>query len=129
MNNKYNDQIHYFEKTPLNHKREEKVAREIRDILSKLFFRSNFTDPNLFDKIININEVVVSKDLSHAKVYFSCFEHIDDDALLNSLNKIASNCRREIGKTMHIKTIPQLHFIPDNQAEKLENLQKMLEKL
>ncbi|MFL1780585.1 30S ribosome-binding factor A [Candidatus Hepatincolaceae symbiont of Richtersius coronifer] len=146
-----------------------RVGKEIKNILSDLFTKTQIKDPILFDKIIIISEVVVSPDLSHAKVYVfpwintsyqkkEIFEEEDlarginllvasdlskqqntqeirdkdnllnkdnNKILLKALKNNAGFFRHVIGKNLHIKIIPLLDFVIENQFDKIEEVEAM----
>lgn len=111
-------------------KRPMQVGKEIKNIISDLLNRSQIKDPFLFDSCVIISDVVVSKDLSRAKVYFYPLgNRINIDNLLDAFKKNAHIFRRHIGKKLHIRTIPLLDFCVENQFDKLEEVEEMFKKI
>lgn len=65
--------------------------------------------------MITLTEVQVTPDYAHAKVYFTTLQDNSDQiqAILTGLHKAAGFLRMQLGKRLHIHTLPQLHFVHD----------------
>jgi ribosome-binding factor A len=71
----------------------------------------------------------VTRDLAHAKVFFTCFgtakEAGEHERLLNG--KLAGFMRHELARRMSLRTLPELHFVYDASIEgELRALQERL---
>lgn len=125
----FNNQIVKNNKTVSN--RPDRVAKEIKVILSDIFAKSQIRDPLLFDKMILISDVFITSDLSLAKIYISPWNMDTDESLLiKTLNKHIPFFRHKIAKALRIKVIPNLIFKIDYQFDKIEeanNLFKLIE--
>lgn len=97
-------------------KRSERMNRVLREELSSLILRE-LHDPRIGS--ITLTEVSTSDDLSNARVYFTT--HEKDPELLKQqqkgLSSAASFLRGELGKRLHVRRIPQLHFTRDEAIE------------
>jgi ribosome-binding factor A len=68
--------------------------------------------------MVSISAVQVSRDLSHAKVYVSVLGNEEQSAgSVTVLNHAAGFLRHRLGKSMHIRVIPNLHFFHDRSLE------------
>lgn len=78
--------------------------------------------------MFSISEVDVTNDLKHAKVYVSVFstDKEKSQATFEAICDSAKAVRTELSKTMHIRTVPELHFVPDNSAEYGNKIDKIL---
>lgn len=96
---------------PKDYSRSERIASQIQRELASLV-RNELKDPRLMSP--SILEVQVSKDLSHAKVYFSVLdpEHAADS--LKALISASGFLQREIGKTLKARITPKLSFVYDD---------------
>lgn len=120
----FNNQIIKNNKATSN--RPDRVAKEIKVILSDIFAKSQIRDPLLFDKMILISEVFITSDLSLAKIYISPWEmDIDSKLLLKTLNKHIPFFRHKITKALKIKVIPNLIFLMDDQFDKMDEAREM----
>jgi len=99
------------------------LRRELADIL-----REQVKDPRI--KLITVQEVRVSRDLAHAKVYFTCFpadEGGDEQQrLLNG--RLAGFLRHELAVRSRLRTVPELHFVHDESIAHGERLSNLIER-
>jgi ribosome-binding factor A len=101
---------------PKDFSRTLRVGEQIRRELAVLL-RGGVKDPRI--GMVTITDVEVSKDLAHAKVYFTTFGN--QQAVLDSkqgLESAAGFLRRELGRHMKIRTVPDLRFLYDDTQQK-----------
>jgi ribosome-binding factor A len=106
--------------------RTERIGAALQRELTEIF-REQVRDPRF--KRITVQEVRVSRDLSHAKVYFTCFP-LDEDAheqarLLNG--RLAGFLRSELAHRVRLRTVPQLKFVHDDSVARGERLAHLIE--
>ncbi len=94
-----------------DYSRSERLASQIQRELASLI-QSGIKDPAL--GMPSILEVEVSRDLAHARVYFSLLDPDDAAASLQALNRAAGFLQREIGKRIKSRVTPRLSFIYDD---------------
>jgi len=100
---------------PREFPRTRRVGEQIQRELAELI-RSELKDPRL--GMVSISAVQVSRDLSHAKVYASVLGSEEQStASIKVLNHAAGFLRHKLGKLMHIRVIPELHFFLDRSLE------------
>jgi len=108
------------------HARTERIGTELQRELAQIL-RTEVRDPRL--KLITLQEVRVSRDLAHAKVYFTCFPGDQGGAgqerLLNG--KLAGFLRRALARRARLRTTPQLRFIHDQSIAQGEHLSHLIE--
>ena len=98
----------------------EQIRRELTVII-----REEIKDPRVKD--FSISEVVVSDDLANAKIFYMPFADNSDLAdLQKGLQSAATYLRKELGKTLHIRSVPRLTFHYDDSLERSERLEKIL---
>lgn len=99
-----------------NRTRLPRVAEGIREELAELISR-HVKDPRV--GFVTITAVDVSPDFAHAKVYVSTLaDQATIPELLEGLQHAAGFLRRELGRRLHIHTIPQLTFVYDESIER-----------
>ncbi len=107
--------------------RTERIGAELKRVLA-VFVRDQVKDPRLTS--ITVHEVRVTKDLAHAKVYFTCFaadqEAREQERLLNG--RLAGFLRHALAKEVRLRTIPQLHFVHDESIGYGERLTSLIDK-
>lgn len=101
----------------------ETMKREI-----SLIVQQELSDPRL--ALITISRAEVSRDLQHAKIYFSALG--DETRAVHAKNGLDSAkglIRRTVAKRLRMKFIPELIFIHDNSLEYVTHLREEMEKL
>jgi ribosome-binding factor A len=92
-----------------------RVADQIQRDLSEII-AFELKDPRV--GMITISEVQVTPDYAHAKVFFTTLA--DDpkvvQATLEGLGKASGFLRGQLGKRLHIHTLPQLTFVHDTST-------------
>ena len=91
--------------------RNERLASQIQRELAALI-QTEMKDPRL--GMPSILEVQVSKDLAHARVFFSVLNPEDAEPCLEALHRASGFLQREIGKCIKSRVTPKLNFIYDD---------------
>lgn len=101
----------------------EDVHRELCDI-----FRS-LKDPRISD-LITIVRAEVTNDLSYATVYVSDLGGIERaKESVKGLKSASGFIRRELGKRLKLRAVPELRFIADDSIERSADISKLLNEL
>jgi ribosome-binding factor A len=113
--------------------RSERVSSQMQKELA-LVLQRDLADPRL--GFITINEVVITKDLSYAKIYVTVLNADDagKKAQVKLLNEMAPVIRHYVAKRMKLRHISELRFLYDDSfdtgmrvAELLSDLPKLPE--
>jgi ribosome-binding factor A len=100
---------------PREFPRTRRVGDQIQRELAELI-RGELKDPRL--GMVSISAVEVSRDLSHARVHVSVLGNETQTAeSLKILQHAAGFLRHKLGKSMHMRVIPELHFHLDRSLE------------
>ena len=107
-------------------KRTDRIAEMMQRKLAQII-KEEVRDPRL-PGFITISAVTVTRDLGHAKIYFTV---LNDEAGMAEaiLNASASYLRSALARTLTIRTVPQLHFILDKSIEYGRNLSKLIDQV
>ena len=102
------------------------VEAKIHRILSETIIH-DIKDPRL--KNISINEVRLSPDLSNAKIYCSSFTLGKNDSteIINLISKASGIFKKNIGKRVSLKKIPQLSFVFDDHEKYANQLTDLID--
>jgi ribosome-binding factor A len=94
--------------------------RELADIL-----RDEVRDPRL--GMVTIQEVRITRDLAHAKVFFTCMgsDAKDTGKLLN--RTLAGFLRHELARRIRVRSTPELHFVYDESIERGARLADLIQ--
>ncbi len=76
-----------------------------------------------------LTKVNVSRDLSFAKVYYTLLDTIGRDEVQTALDSVRTQLRAMLGKEMHLRTIPELHFVYDDSEAKARAMDELLDKV
>ena len=100
---------------PREFPRTRRVGEQIQRELAELI-RTELKDPRL--GMVSISAVQVSRDLGHAKVHVSVLGTEEQSReSVKVLNHAAGFLRHKLGKLLHIRVIPELHFFLDRSLE------------
>ena len=99
----------------------ELIKRELVLLLS-----NGTKDPRLKDVIIT--DVIVSRDLTSAKVFFSVDDESHND-VSNLLNKASGFFRSSLSKALDLRHTPSLNFIYDTAPNTGARMDDLLNKL
>lgn len=110
---------------PREFHRSQRIAEEIQRSLSEII-RLRLKDPRL--EKITVTEVKVSRDLSHAKVYYSSFQmNADREMLTEGLAESAGKIRQLLGREMRMRRVPELHFEYDLTLEQAQRVSQLID--
>ncbi len=90
-----------------------------------LLLRDEAKNPRLSE--VTIQEVRVTRDLSHARVYFTVLDSSEAAAFTEMLEHAAGFLRRRLGQIMKLRTVPELHFVYDRSIEEGQRLTALIE--
>ena len=94
--------------------------------------RRRAKDPQLSAAMFSFVSVEVSPDLSHANVRVSVLVPPDqaaDDAkaaVIAALTRSEPFLHREMGKELHMRRVPRLHFILDESIEEADRMTTLM---
>lgn len=106
--------------------RSQRVASQLQRELADLI-RSELDDPRL--GWVTVDDVEVSRDLSLAKVYVSTLATDQIDSTLEVLSAAAPFLRHELGKRLHLRSIPVVRFCKDIAVERGRRINQLLDEI
>ena len=100
---------------PKEFPRTRRVGEQIQRELAALI-HDELKDPRL--GMVSVTAVIVSRDLAHAKVYVSVLGNAEQtEASVSVLKHAAGFLRHRLGRVLHIRVVPELHFYLDRSLE------------
>ena len=96
----------------------EQVKREVSEIL-----RTEVRDPRV--GLVTVTEARVAPDLSFARVYVRPLGG-EEEELFAGLEKATPYIRRELGKRLSVRHVPEIRFEPDRALEHALHIEKLL---
>ena len=76
-----------------------------------------------------LTHVDTSKDLGHAKVYFTLIDESKKTQVLAALEAVRGQVRSALGKEMHIRQIPELRFVYDDSEKKARSIDELIDRV
>ena len=110
---------------PREYPRARRVEEQLKRLLADLV-RREVKDPRV--GLITITSAEVSRDLTHANVYFTPFAGIGDPkAALEALRHAAGFLRHQVGKQMRLRVAPEILFHIDDSIERGARLSSLID--
>lgn len=107
--------------------RGERVGELIRQEVSKLLAKG-LKDPRI--GFVSVMSVKMSPDLRYADVYVSLYGNEKErKSSLIALSRSAGWVRREVGKFLRLRIIPEIRFHPDNSLDEVYHLEEVFDKI
>lgn len=105
--------------------RTDRIAEEMKKEISSII-QNEINDPRL-PKFVSIMAVSVTRDLKYAKVFISVYGNDEEKANAKSALKSAAGfIRREVGRRIQMRYIPELHFELDTSIEHGAHISKLI---
>lgn len=109
---------------PREFPRSRRVAEEIQRALSEAL-SSELQDPRL--GLVTVTDVELSRDLSHARIYFSAMGGSDAVAdAQRALRAARGRLRHTLARQLKLRSIPELRFEYDDSMEKGARIDALL---
>jgi ribosome-binding factor A len=112
---------------PREFSRSDRVASEIQKEMADLI-RTHVRDPGL--GLVTVSEAEVSRDLAVAKIYVSFLGNtLDLPECMKRLAQRTPELRRELGRRIRIRVLPEIRFLHDDSIETGMRMDALLEGL
>jgi len=109
---------------PREFPRARRVEEQLKRLLAELI-RREVKDPRV--GLITITSAEVSRDLTHAKVFFTPFAGVGDaKAALEALRHASGYLRHQVRNLMRLRVAPELDFHIDDSVERGARLSALI---
>lgn len=98
----------------------EEIQRELSSLLRTV------KDPRLQSGLFTITNVDTTGDLRYTKVYISALDKSQEKEMMRGLRSAAGYLRRELGRTLNLRSTPELSFLQDDSMAKGAHILEML---
>jgi ribosome-binding factor A len=106
------------------YKRTERINEQLRQEIS-LLVRDEVRDPRV--GMATVTAVETSPELDHAKVYVTVLGDEEHRAeVLQGLRSAAAFIRGQLGRRLHVRRVPELHFEIDRVVEEATRIESLL---
>src|SRR5712671_2360136 len=107
-----------------SHHRPERVAQMVQELLGELFARG-MRDPRI--GLVTITGVKMSPDLREARVYWTVHgEGAVRKETARGMEAARGYLRREVGATLGLRVVPELHFTYDEAIDRGDRIEQLL---
>ena len=106
--------------------RTQRVSHFLHEEVARLL-QSTVRDPRV--QKVNLTGVEVSRDLSHAKVFFTLMNDVSSEeraAVTAVLSKVSGFLRSELAKASAMRTVPRLSFRFDESVGRGRDMESLL---
>lgn len=111
----------------MEYKRAARIGKVVREEISEILSK-RVKDPRI--KLVTITDVSVTDDLRLARVYFSCMaSQQEKDKVYRGLKSASRFIRRELGKRLELRYIPDIIFEYDSSLEYGSRIDSILRKI
>src|SRR5687768_468205 len=105
-------------------RRTARINEQLRQEIS-LLLRAEVRDPRV--GLATITAVETSPELDHARVYITAMgDDAEKEGVLVGLRSAAPFIRSQLGKRLHMRRIPELHFEIDRKLENAMRIESLL---
>jgi ribosome-binding factor A len=106
--------------------RQLRVAEEVRHLLSAIFMRHEFRDPDLADLQVTVTEVRMSPDLKHATAFVTRLGRTDIAQKLPALTRAAPFLRAQLAHELRLRVAPEISFQADTALDYAMHIDRLL---
>ena len=78
---------------------------------------------------VSVSDVEVSRDLSHAKVYFTALASEQAKTATKQLRELAPELRFRLGRMLRMRHVPELHFHYDESMDRGEHIDALFREI
>jgi len=76
---------------------------------------------------VSVSDVEVTRDMAHAKVFVTALQPERADEAVKGLKDAAKQIRYELGRSMKLRHVPELHFHYDASFDRGERIDQLLQ--
>ena len=108
----------------MSYQRIDRISEQVRREVDRII-REDVSDPRVRGTF-SITRADVTRDLRYAKVYVSVLEDDKAEDMLKALKKAAGFIRRELGRRVQLRCVPELIFELDTNIEYAARISEIL---
>jgi len=107
--------------------RVERVAEQMKKEIAELL-QDEIKDPRI--GFVTVTDVELSSDMQHAKVYVSVYgDEEQKKQTLEALDRATGFIRREIGRRIKLRLVPEIVFKYDESIERGDRIARLLSRI
>lgn len=106
-----------------------RVNELIKRELSEIIQHQEWSELSLENLSITITAVNCSKDIRIARIYFIPMGRENSKLIEEAIEAKKSEIRKDLGRKVHLKYVPELRFIEDKSFEEFRKTSELLKNL
>jgi ribosome-binding factor A len=111
----------------MDYKRSDRVGDLLLELVSQLLTRE-VSDPRI--GAITLTAAEVTKDLRHARIYFSLLTENERKAeVLSGLKSATGFIRAKVAKELKLRFVPTIEFVYDNTEDRARRIEDLLQQV
>jgi ribosome-binding factor A len=75
---------------------------------------------------VSVSDVEVTRDMAHAKVFFTALLSEQAPVALAGLKELAPELRKRLAQAVRMRHVPELHFHYDDSVDRGERIEELL---
>lgn len=104
----------------------KRISEEVRKVISTMLI-NGIKDPRI-TSMVSVTDVEVTNDLRYAFVYISILGG-DEESTLQGLNSARGYIRREVGRAVKLRYVPEVIFKIDDSIERGMYMDELIKKV
>ena len=107
--------------------RHERLEQDVKIALSDIIM-NEVKEPSVTG-LISVTDVKITPDQKYAKVYVSIFGKQNKNKVVDALKKATGFIKRELGRRVRMRNMPDITFELDNSMEYGEHMDKVIKEV
>ena len=107
--------------------RHERLEQDVKIALSDIIM-NEVKEPSVTG-LISVTDVKITPDQKYAKVYVSIFGKQNKNKVVDALKKATGFIKRELGRRVRMRNMPDITFELDNSIEYGEHMDKVIKEV
>lgn len=104
--------------------RHERLEQDVKYALSNIIM-NEVKEPSVTG-LISVTDVKITPDQKYAKVYVSVFGKANKNKVVEALTKAKGFIKKELGRRVRMRNMPELIFELDNSMEYGEHMDRVI---
>ena len=105
-----------------------RINENIKQSLSFILMKE-IEDPRIKNNLVTITKVDTTKDLKHAKIYFTCLDETKKDEVLKGFLNCKGVMFSRLKKTLKIRYVPDMSFLYDSKLIEADRVLQIIHDL
>ncbi|MDH4200081.1 MAG: 30S ribosome-binding factor RbfA [Spirochaetia bacterium] len=109
----------------MNETKRKRLEKQILRLTSEITYRKL---KNIEMGFITYTGCSLKEDASRAEITVAVYTELENGNSIKNLNRAAGFFRSLIGKSLGLRNSPEICFVPDTSAEKVQRIDSLLDK-